>query len=503
MGKKSGPKPPDPVETAEAQARLNKEAVYESARVNQINQFGPWGSSVWYGDIGQPNRRQMTTLDPADQQALDLRRNIYSGLLGVGLKSILPQLAYNFSGGQYTAPPGVAEYTSRGVAPSIEEIANRPPYPELDLFPPKPEPEPVPPGRPNPPFSPGPPVGGPGVGSSSLGNAQNQRGQPSFAAFRHDEQGNLVDMNGRPVVPRERDGRPPGAERPYMPGPRKPHPPSQPPGIESVPVSGSESMTPVSPPPGLLDFSGLPRISGQYNLARAAAPLEAATFQRGRNLLGPDFERQQSQLANTLAQRGIPLTAEAYTGAQDRLDRSQNEALENLALSSVGAGRAEQSRLFGLQQAARNQALNEMLTKRTQPINELSALLQGAPAVGQPQFPSFAQYGMQSPDYMGMVQNNYAIRAQAAQRARSDMFGGVFGLGKALIGAIPFSDRRLKRDIKKVGRLDNGLPVYAFRYLNDEVTRLGVMADEVERVRPEAVHQAGAFKAVDYDKAVL
>ena len=126
MGKKSGPRPPDPVETAQAQAQLNKEAILESARVNQINQFGPWGSSVWYGEIGQPDRRQITTLDPADRQALDLRRNIYGGLLGVGLRSILPQLAYNLSDGHSLSPPGVAEYASRGVVPSIEEVAARP-----------------------------------------------------------------------------------------------------------------------------------------------------------------------------------------------------------------------------------------------------------------------------------------------------------------------------------------------------------------------------------------
>lgn len=67
-----------------------------------------------------------------------------------------------------------------------------------------------------------------------------------------------------------------------------------------------------------------------------------------------------------------------------------------------------------------------------------------------------------------------------------------------------FSDRRLKTDIKRVGTADNGLPVYTFKYKGDdtEQTHVGYMADEVEKVHPEAVgvHPSG-YKVVDYDRA--
>ncbi len=50
------------------------------------------------------------------------------------------------------------------------------------------------------------------------------------------------------------------------------------------------------------------------------------------------------------------------------------------------------------------------------------------------------------------------------------------------------SDRRLKTDIQLVGKLDSGLNVYMFRYVKaPEVVHMGVMADEVEKVIPEAV----------------
>lgn len=67
-----------------------------------------------------------------------------------------------------------------------------------------------------------------------------------------------------------------------------------------------------------------------------------------------------------------------------------------------------------------------------------------------------------------------------------------------------FSDRRLKHDVKRIGKTDDGLPIYSFKYKGDEKeqTHVGFMADEVEKVKPEAVgvHPTG-YKTVDYAKA--
>lgn len=65
-----------------------------------------------------------------------------------------------------------------------------------------------------------------------------------------------------------------------------------------------------------------------------------------------------------------------------------------------------------------------------------------------------------------------------------------------------FSDRRLKEDVQRIGEGDNGLPIYKYRYKGEPETHIGFMADEVEKVRPEAVglHPTG-YKTVDYDRA--
>lgn len=68
----AAPPPPDPVATANAQAAANKEAVTETAKVNQINQVTPYGNLTYTGDVGAPDRTATQTLSPVEQQKLDL-----------------------------------------------------------------------------------------------------------------------------------------------------------------------------------------------------------------------------------------------------------------------------------------------------------------------------------------------------------------------------------------------------------------------------------------------
>lgn len=91
--------------------------------------------------------------------------------------------------------------------------------------------------------------------------------------------------------------------------------------------------------------------------------------------------------------------------------------------------------------------------------------------------------------------------AQAAAGAGASIAGGVMGQANnegnaassiaSLIASI--SDRRLKRDIKHIGKTEGGIPLYAYRYLEDEKFYIGPMADEVRKIQPEAVfrHEDG------------
>lgn len=76
--------------------------------------------------------------------------------------------------------------------------------------------------------------------------------------------------------------------------------------------------------------------------------------------------------------------------------------------------------------------------------------------------------------------------------------------GKSQNGILPtlFSDRRLKEDVVRIGKLDNGLPLYSYRMVGKHERQIGLMADEVAQVHPEAVKQHGDYLTVDYEQAV-
>ena len=61
------------------------------------------------------------------------------------------------------------------------------------------------------------------------------------------------------------------------------------------------------------------------------------------------------------------------------------------------------------------------------------------------------------------------------------------------------SDRRLKENIKKIGESISGLGIYTFNYIGKTKKYIGTMADEVLKVKPEAVSIRDGFMVVAYD----
>lgn len=101
---------------------------------------------------------------------------------------------------------------------------------------------------------------------------------------------------------------------------------------------------------------------------------------------------------------------------------------------------------------------------------------------------------------------NQLAAAQANAQAQASSGAGLMGalgtIGGAAIKvagpALMASDKRLKTDIKKVGKTNKGLPIYTYKYKGDDTTQMGVMAQDVEKKTPKAVSEVGGFKAVDY-----
>jgi len=78
--------------------------------------------------------------------------------------------------------------------------------------------------------------------------------------------------------------------------------------------------------------------------------------------------------------------------------------------------------------------------------------------------------------------------------------GSYLGAGISLASAL-FSDERLKDDIEQIGETFDGQPIYRYKFRGSPKTQIGLMAQDVEDVHPEAVGHFGGVKMVDYEKA--
>ncbi|MBL8302358.1 MAG: tail fiber domain-containing protein, partial [Ideonella sp.] len=92
---------------------------------------------------------------------------------------------------------------------------------------------------------------------------------------------------------------------------------------------------------------------------------------------------------------------------------------------------------------------------------------------------------------------------QGGQTASTDPnpWGQIAGLAATALGAyMGASDRRLKQDIRRIGEMPSGLPLYRFRYVWGGPEQIGVMAQEAARLFPEAVHEIDGWLVVDYGR---
>lgn len=145
---------------------------------------------------------------------------------------------------------------------------------------------------------------------------------------------------------------------------------------------------------------------------------EARLMDLGRKRLDPVFQQQQDALNTRLANQGIGAGSEAYQRAQTQFGQQQNDAYNQLLLQGRG------------------QAVQEALTERNQPINEITALLSGS-QVSQPQFSNTQQPQIPTTDNAGLINANYQQRANNAMaqyQANQGVLGGLFGLGGKIIG---------------------------------------------------------------------
>lgn len=202
--------------------------------------------------------------------------------------------------------------------------------------------------------------------------------------------------------------------------------------------------------------------------------------------------------------------AQLYGIEGDQRSRATNEIGQQFDFANQARDRSQRDieSQYGLDANARDRAVNELTQQRSIPLNELAAMLSGS-QVQSPQFvttpaPSIAAGDIQGAtyaNYQGAL-NNYNQQQAARSSAKGGMGQTLGALAQA--GATAYaSDRRLKKNIKKIGKLANGLFVYLFNYIWSDQEQIGVMSDEVRKIMPHAVVvMPNGYDAVNYEEVL-
>lgn len=209
----------------------------------------------------------------------------------------------------------------------------------------------------------------------------------------------------------------------------------------------------------------------------------------------------------------------AHTGTTDRAVDSLNRAQADAAAkASSGAYDAERSRMLSAAGTAAG-LFPQLQAADYQDIEAMGQAGAGWDRQNQARIDAdIARYNYDSNKdwnyinrYLASLNAGYpggemsgTVRGSAmpATNPTTDTLNAVFkGAGMLLPFFLP-SDERLKADITPVGALNDGQTVYSYRYKGDPRTQIGLLAQEVERIRPEAVtrHPSG-YRMVDYRRA--
>jgi hypothetical protein len=198
--------------------------------------------------------------------------------------------------------------------------------------------------------------------------------------------------------------------------------------------------------------------------------------------VNPQLEQQEEQLRTRLYNQGVRPGTQAWDREFNLFTQQKNDAVSQAALAGINVG---------------NDARSRALAEQGIPLNLINAYQSGN-QVAMPNFTNYAQQGQgQGADLLGAAQSTYGAdmnKYNAGQAQDANMMNGLFSLGSA---AIMMSDRRLKTDIERIGTYESGLPKYKFKYIWGEEST-GAMADEVEKMIPEAVGEYAGFKTVNY-----
>ena len=175
------------------------------------------------------------------------------------------------------------------------------------------------------------------------------------------------------------------------------------------------------------------------------AGIEKAMMDSYNRSVAPTENAQEA----SLAARGLSPGSMGYSQYQTTRDDSRAEQARQAYLASGNESRAAQAAFndvgtqrFNMQQSAnsylnnlRGAQMQEAYQTRSQPINELNALMSGSQAT-IPQFQAFQGSPVQASNIGQYISDNYRNQSQAAAATNAGIFGLGGGLAKLGVGML-------------------------------------------------------------------
>jgi hypothetical protein len=184
------------------------------------------------------------------------------------------------------------------------------------------------------------------------------------------------------------------------------------------------------------------------------------------------------------------------TGFQNATSAAQSNAWLNSQGAAMMGNLGTEAQTQG--ETAANSMLSAGQTQQTQAQNELN--------VPYESYLAAQAYPFQTTNYLANIAEGTGSLSGGTSSTTSpgtSILSQGSGLGLAGAGIYSLlSDKRAKTDIGKVGSLNDGTPVYRFRYKGDPHFQIGLIAQNVKKHHPDAVHQSDSgLLGVDYREA--
>ncbi|MEB2554044.1 tail fiber domain-containing protein [Burkholderia cenocepacia] len=227
--------------------------------------------------------------------------------------------------------------------------------------------------------------------------------------------------------------------------------------------------------------------SGAYNQAVSQNQQDLAT----------QLGNVDSSMLNNMYQQNMGNMLQGAAGLSSNYNTAAQQQLGGLSMSpnivnSINGAATNLYNMGGNQQALQQSQINAPW----QLLNNYSGIINSLPS-------GLGSQTSTQPYYTNSLAGGMGGALSGAALGSAIMPGLGTGIGAGLGGLMGlFSDRRLKTGIERTGeRLENGLPVYRYRYVWDapDMERIGVMADDVRCLAPWAVwRDPSGFDKVDY-----